>query len=76
MVDDFLKEVELDSDNRSKTINFSKDEEYLLKFVKFKNRKFSEYVKSLMKKDVEDFAAKNIDEDKIRRIVREEIKRT
>lgn len=50
---DFLDKIELDSKSLVKAIRFSKDEVFLLKFIQYKRRKFSDYIKELIYRDLE-----------------------
>lgn len=66
----FLDTVQLKSDNKEKSIKFNDNEEYLLKFIQYKNRAFSSYVKELIRRDLDEFAANRLSEEQIKSIAR------
>lgn len=55
----FLEDVELESNSPIKSIRFAKNEMYLIKYIQFKERKFSDYVKELILQDLEKYIALN-----------------
>lgn len=55
----FLDNIKLESENRVKSVRFSDSEMYLVKYIKFKERNFSEYVKELILQDIEKYIALN-----------------
>lgn len=55
----FLEGVELESSNHIKSIRFAENEMYLVKYIQFKERKFSDYVKELILQDLEKYIALN-----------------
>ncbi len=64
----FLDEVKLDSNNTEKKVKFREDEIYLLKYIKFKDRKFSTFIKELIRRDLEDYEAKKVSKEEIEKI--------
>lgn len=42
---EFLNDVELESTSPIKSIRFAENEMYLIKYIQFKERRFSDYVK-------------------------------
>ena len=73
----FLDNIQLKSDNNFKSIRFGKNEIYLLKFIQYKERNFSAYVKQLIRNDLEEFICKNnsLSQEEIKNLVRKEIKK-
>lgn len=71
----FLEDVKLSSNSNIKSIRFAEDEMYLIKFIQFKERKFSDYVKELILQDLEKYIAlnHNINRNDIIQIVKEVI---
>lgn len=55
----FLDDVKLESNSHVKSIRFSENELYLIKYIKFKERKFSDYIKELILQDIERYIALN-----------------
>ena len=55
----FLDDVKLESNSHVKFIRFSENELYLIKYIKFKERKFSDYIKELILQDIERYIALN-----------------
>ncbi len=55
----FLEGVELESKSPIKSIRFAENEMYLIKYIQFKERKFSDYVKELILQDLEKYIALN-----------------
>lgn len=45
---EFLNDVELESTSPIKSIRFAENEMYLIKYIQFKERRFSDYVKELI----------------------------
>lgn len=66
----FLNNVELKSNNKEKSIKFNDNEVYLLKFIEYKNRAFSSYVKELIRKDLDEFIANRLSEEQVERIAK------
>ena len=66
----FLNNVELRSNNKEKSIKFNDNEVYLLKFIEYKNRAFSSYVKELIRKDLDEFTANRLSEEQVERIAK------
>lgn len=55
----FLEGVELELKSPIKSIRFAENEMYLIKYIQFKERKFSDYVKELILQDLEKYIALN-----------------
>lgn len=76
----FLDDVELESNSRVKSIRFAENEMYLVKYIQFKERKFSDYVKELILQDLEKHIALNAKLTKsdiieiVKKVVNNEIK--
>ena len=66
----FLNNVELRSNNKEKSIKFNDNEVYLLKFIEYKNRAFSSYVKELIRKDLDEYIANRLSEEQVERIAK------
>lgn len=66
----FLNNVESRSNNKEKSIKFNDNEVYLLKFIEYKNRAFSSYVKELIRKDLDEFTANRLSEEQVERIAK------
>lgn len=66
----FLNNVELRSNNKEKSIKFNDNEVYLLKFIEYKNRAFSSYVKELIRKDLDEYTANRLSEEQVERIAK------
>lgn len=66
----FLNNVELRSNNKERSIKFNDNEVYLLKFIEYKNRAFSSYVKELIRKDLDEFTANRLSEEQVERIAK------
>lgn len=56
---EFLNDVELESTSSIKSIRFAENEMYLIKYIQFKERRFSDYVKELILQDLEKYIALN-----------------
>lgn len=56
---EFLSDVELESTSPIKSIRFAENEMYLIKYIQFKERRFSDYVKELILQDLEKYIALN-----------------
>ena len=56
---EFLNDVELESTSPIKSIRFAENEMYLIKYIQFKERRFSDYVKELILQDLEKYIALN-----------------
>lgn len=56
---EFLNDVELESISPIKSIRFAENEMYLIKYIQFKERRFSDYVKELILQDLEKYIALN-----------------
>lgn len=56
---EFLNDVELESTSTIKSIRFAENEMYLIKYIQFKERRFSDYVKELILQDLEKYIALN-----------------
>ena len=56
---EFLNDVELESISTIKSIRFAENEMYLIKYIQFKERRFSDYVKELILQDLEKYIALN-----------------
>lgn len=56
---EFLNDVELESTSHIKSIRFAENEMYLIKYIQFKERRFSDYVKELILQDLEKYIALN-----------------
>ncbi|MGL5151790.1 MAG: hypothetical protein ACRC7N_14585 [Clostridium sp.] len=73
---DKINKVTIDKTNIVKTIRFSEDEAHLLKYLIYRKRRFSEYLKELLHRDFEEFIKENdmySSRDEIIEIVREEV---
>lgn len=76
----FLDDVELESNSHVKSIRSAENEMYLLKYIQFKERKFSDYVKELILQDLEKYIALNAKLTKsdiieiVKKVVNNEIK--
>lgn len=72
----FLDNIKLESENRVKSVRFSESEMYLVKYIKFKERNFSEYVKELILQDIEKYIALNgvVSREEVIEIVKQVIK--
>lgn len=76
----FLDDVKLESNSHVKSIRFAENEMYLVKYIQFKERKFSDYVKELILQDLEKHIALNAKLTKsdiieiIKKVVNNEIK--
>lgn len=60
----FLDKIEIEEEQKEKeetvkSIRFSKDEFYMLKYCKFLNKKFSTFVKELINESIEEFQNEN-----------------
>ncbi|MGL5151239.1 MAG: hypothetical protein ACRC7N_11775 [Clostridium sp.] len=67
-----IDEMVLDNESGIKTIRFADHELILLKFIKFKNRDFSGYVKELIHKEYDAFIEKRdnyVSKEELRSIV-------
>lgn len=75
----FLDEIELKElegkDEIVKTVRFSKDEFYLLKYLHYKNKRFS-YIKELIENDLKGItpAASQISKSDIKNLIKETLK--
>lgn len=56
---EFLNDVELESTSPIKSIRFAENEMYLIKYIQFKERRFSDYVKELILQDLDKYIALN-----------------
>ena len=56
---EFLNDVELESTSPIKSIRFAENEMYLIKYIQFKERRFSDYIKELILQDLEKYIALN-----------------
>ena len=56
---EFLNDVELESTSPIKSIRFAENEMYLIKYIQFKERRFSDYVKELILQELEKYIALN-----------------
>ena len=56
---EFLNDVELESTSPIKSIRFAENEMYLIKYIQFKERRFSDYVNELILQDLEKYIALN-----------------
>lgn len=65
----FLDDIKID-DHKEKSIRFGKDDIHLLKFVEYKGRKFSPYVKELIRKDLEEYTANRLSEREVEKIAK------
>ena len=73
----FLDNINIESENKTKAIRFSEDEAYLLKFLKYQDMKFTDYIKMLIHQDLEKHVAlrATINRDEIRKIIKMEMKK-
>ena len=77
---EFLNDVELESTSPIKSIRFAENEMYLIKYIQFKERRFSDYVKELILQDLEKYIALNAKLTKsdiieiVKKVVNNEIK--
>lgn len=77
----FLDNVELDEKDKDilvKSVRFNQNEYYMLKFCKYKNKKFATYVKELIIadiiKDITKTEFNNINKDYLKEVIREILK--
>lgn len=72
----FLDNIEIeDKETIIKSISFNKNEQFMLKYVAYKDKKFASYVKELILEDIKKHLKKDDDEhfkNLIRQILREE----
>ena len=55
----FLDKIEMEDlegkDEKIQPVRFNEDEFYMLKFIKFKNKRFATYIKELIDKDIKEY---------------------
>lgn len=85
----FLDKIDMEDlegkDEKIQPVRFSKDEFYMLRFIKFKNKRFATYIKELIEKDIKEYLSDtdnigitnstlNIDLEQLKEELKEEIK--
>lgn len=85
----FLDKIEMEDlegkDEKIQPVRFNEDEFYMLKFVKFKNKRFATYIKELIEKDIKEYLSTTdnisitnntltIDLEQLKEEVKEELK--
>lgn len=73
----FLDDIDLQElegkDEIVKSVRFSKEEFYLLKYLQYKNKKFS-YVKDLIQKDLDETISPTISKGDIKQLIKESLR--
>ena len=82
----FLDKIEMEDlegkDEKIQPVRFNEDEFYMLKFIKFKNKRFATYIKELIEKDIKEYlsntnitnGALSIDLEQLKEELTEEIR--
>lgn len=80
----FLDKVEMEDlegkDEKIQPVRFNEDEFYMLKFIKFKNKRFATYIKELIDKDIKEYLSNSsntrnsLDFEQFKDDLKEEIK--
>lgn len=80
----FLDKIEMEDlkgkDEKIQPVRFNEDEFYMLKFIKFKNKRFATYIKELIDKDIKEYLSdtsntiNSLDLEQLKDDLKEELK--